>query len=388
MQVSIGGALCTPVAGYGLSISSRVCYLPNFAFDPSVTYDIVASTDGGNATISKALRYTAAPTLTNIDPCIDRGELYSSVGRGVQCPFGTTITLRGSRFLTADAVTVQFTSHVGYPRGARVTLLAATLINSSAITATLPALDNVTAATVYGQQGDVQIVFTSSAATTTTNIISNRLYIPLDAPNITSVTSTMCDSVSALQLTNCRAMAVITVVGVNLDHSGVILATSIASVNQGNNALLPSPALQPSSTWYESLTNTSLVFTLAYFDADNDVNLQTDVVYTLFLYSAGNINYNTSNAFRLSLTYATADSPTTTTSSHQLSSGAVAGIVIAAVVAAVLLVLVVLWLSRRFVSGRPPSQLWSTKAAEDSMGWSMRAEAQSSSSEYRDVEMR
>jgi len=375
--VSVGGALCAPSTSYS-NPSQYFCRLPEFDFDPSVAYDIVVYNDAGNRTLSGAVQYTAAPILASVDPCIDRGEGYESDYDGVQCAVGTTITLRGSRFPVADAVTVQFTTTPFFTPPVTVTLLSPTVVDSSTITATLPALDDSSAASVYNQRGTVQAVFTSSGITTATNALNQRLYIAPDAPNITSVTSTMCDSVSPLQLTNCRAMASITIVGTNLErHGGMFLPTSLGGEYLGPYTLLPS------NSTLDFSRNDSVVFTLKYFDADTNVDLQANVVYTVYLTSVNGIPWKDSNAFRLSLTYSTADTDTTDSTS-KLSSGAIAGIVIAVVVMAALLVAVVMRRARR--SGSSAS--WSSKSAGESLSWTGRSGAQSGSSDYKDVELK
>ena len=389
--------------------------LPSFDYDPSVAYDLVISNDAGSVTYPGAVQFTSAPTLISIDQCIDRGDAYSELNLGVRCPVGTTLTLRGSRFPAAEAVSVQYL--IGYRPPyttilAIVDLLVATVLNGTTITATLPALDNTTAAAYQYYEGSLQIAFTSDNRNTTTNKLSTRLYVLPNTPSVTSISSDTCKTVSALQLANCRALAVITVVGSNLAQRGLVLAASIGSLDLGNNYLFTELGLWD-DTWYDSLSNTSLVFTLAYFDADTNVQLQPDVVYTLVLKS-----YLTSdsNAFRLSLTYddvvpaslpssssSTAAASTAATSSiasatstaaaaskvssSSLSSGAIAGIVIAAVVAAGLLALLVVRLLRR-TSG---SASWWSKPASDGMQRSMRGGGggggDSSSEAYTDVEL-
>ena len=413
-QATVGGVPCvSSITDVGYYYAT----LPSFDYDPSVAYDIVLYNDAGNTTLVGAVQYTNAATLVSIDPCIDRGEVAQIWGLGAQCPVGTTITLRGARFPAADTVTVQFIATPFWSPTVIVELLAVTRINSSTITATLPALDNATtAAVVYNAYGYVQVGFTSSATNITTNTLYTRLYLPPTAPNVTSVTSSTCDSVSALQLTNCRALAVITVVGSNLDVSdGLLLITSIGSQPLDYNYLLPvAPSWWNSSGWYNSLTNTSLVFTLKYFDADTNVQLQPDVVYTMVLLTTGGSMLLESNAFRLSLTYASVlptppsssssaaasastaiggstaapastASAASAASSSSLSSGAIAGIVIAAVAVAVLLALVVVWLLRWRMAGGSPS--WWNKSAGEGLQRSTHGGADSSSDAYTDVEL-
>ena len=378
VQVSVGGVPCLSVYSY---VSYFYCSLPNFDYDPSVAYDVVVYNDAGTATLSGLVQYTSAPTLISIDPCIDRGDR-SREYSDARCPVGTTITLLGTRFPAANAVSVHFSTRTS----TLVDLLAATRINSTAITATLPAFNNATtAAAVLGAYGSVQAVFSSADVNTTSNMLSTRLYLLPNTPSITSVSSSSCDSVSALQLTNCRALAVITVAGSNLAVSGrVLMYVYLASAWQGYNYLLPdgsdSSTAASNGTWYDSLSNTSLVFTLAYFDADTNVQLQPDVVYTVLITPYSSTN-RVSNAFRLSLTYDSATSSTSASSS--LSSGAIAGIVIAAVVAAVLLLMVVVWLLRR-PSG---SSWWSSKSSDESSQWSTRRAGGSSSDDFKDVEL-
>jgi len=358
------------------------CSLPDFDFDPSTAYDLVAYNDAGKQTLSGLVRYSDAPTIVSIDPCVDRGELYALMGIGVRCPVGTTITLRGARFPAADAVTVQYTANSFSTASANVSLLNPTLVNSSTITATLPALDAATAAAVYGAYGSVRAVFTSSGVTiNTTNALSNSIFMAPDAPIVTSITSTMCDTVSPLQLTNCRAMAAITVMGINLVHHDAVGAfTSLGSEWQGYNYLMASNS---SIDFSSDANNNSFVFTLAYFDADTNVHLQPNVVYTTFITTSSSYAWDISNAFRLSLTYSPIGSGNDSSSSG-LSSGAIAGIVIAVVVVALVLVLLVVWLMRR--SGASPS--WSTKSASEGLQWSTGSGAQGGSDDYKDVEMR
>ena len=410
----MGGVQC-PTASVYFTTEYYTASLPTFDYDPSVAYDLVISNDAGNVTFSGEVRYTSAPTLISIDPCIDRGDAVLQY-YGVRCSAGTTITLRGSRFPAADTVTVQFVPAYPSPP-VNVELLAATRINSSTITATLPAFDNaIIAAAVLGAYGSVQIAFTSNKSSNTTNALSTVLYTPPDAPNVTSISSSACDSVSALQLTNCRALAVITVVGSNLAANQWLEVYSV-NVWQGYNYLLPdgsdSSTAASNGTWYDSLSNTSLVFTMAYFDADTNVQLQPEVVYTVLLVQSSSYGRDPSNAFRLSLTYAAvvpsppsssssaavtapaaaastaaaaaSTASSNTLSSSSLSSGAIAGIVIAAAVAAVLLAVVVMWLLRYRVSDSSSS--WWSKSAHDGWQQPVRGGADSSSEAYTDVEL-
>ena len=121
-------------------------------------------------------------------------------------------------------------------------------------------------------------------------------------------------------------------------------------------------------------TNTTIVFQLAYFDADTNTQLQPDVLYTVFILAAENyVDLAANNAFHLSLAYSTDD---TAHSSSTLSSGAVAGIVIAAVVAALMLAIAAAWLVRR---------QWSNKAPVGGQGmrWSSQVDALSDSEELQ-----
>ncbi len=375
MNVSVGGVPCPPLGAVSYASFSS-CILPSFDFDPDTAYDLVASNDAATTTLPGLVRYSAVPTLASIDACIDRGDMYDSWRVGVQCPAGTTITLRGSRFPGADAVVVQFVPY--FAPSYIVNLTAATLVNSSTITATLPALDGATAAAVYGEFGTIKVLFTSSSGVSTTTTLVGRLYKTPDAPTITSVSSTMCDSVSALRLVNCRATAAITVTGANLAiNRDLDLATSLAGEFLGWNYLVPTAS---NATWYTSRSNTTVVFRLAYFDADTNVQLQPGVVYTMFTLSTMSLNsfqQDASNAFRLSLTYSTAPADTT----PRLSSGAIAGIVIAAVAVALVLLLAVVWLVRRRTSGG--SSLWSKSLG----GWSTQSDGGSGGDEYKDVEL-
>ena len=375
IQATVAGITCFYPGDY-TSANYFFCYLPDFNFDSSVAYDLVVYNDAGKQTFGGLAQYTTAPTVNAIDQCVDRGDLYFITSVGVQCPVGTTITLRGTRFPAAESVSVQFALY--FQPNISVTLLAVTQLNSTAITATLPALDPATAAAVYGAYGNVQVEFTLANGSIASNSFLNRLYIPPNAPSITSITSSMCDSMSALQLTNCRALAIITVAGTNLAYGDELsLAASLAGVYQGASDLLTQT--QTNATWYNSLTNTSLVFTLDYFDANTNVDLQTDVVYTIFLYKYNYYAWDISNAFRISLTYATTDN-SSTSSSSKLSSGAIAGIVIAAVVAALVLSLAAVWLLRRQACGG-----W--KSSGDGLQWSAQQDTVTSGEAYKDVEL-
>ena len=356
---------------YGRSAGYYECILPNFDFDPTTAYDVFVYSDAGNVTLPGLVSYTGAPTLVSIDDCIDRGDMYKLWGLGVQCPVGTTITLHGSRFPSDTAVAVQFDTR--WPYAGSVNLTSPTVINTSTITATLSALEGAAAGS-YGSYGTVRVVFTSADTVTMTNSLQNGVYGAINAPVIKSITSNKCDSVSALQLTNCRALATITVTGDNLARRDeLMLATSAGGMFQGYNYL--SPPLDTNSTWFDSSSNTSLVYTLSYFDANTNVRMQPDTVYTMFIVASSGYQWDVSNAFRLSLTYGTARPAT---GSSKLSSGAIAGIVVGAVVVAVLLLLVVVWLARRM--------LWSTKSAGGGLQWSTHTDAQSSE-EYKDVEL-
>ena len=272
-------------------------------------------------------------------------------------------------------MTVEFCSYIQGDNFS-VILLNSQLVDSSVITATLPVLDDAKAAEVYGLWWDfLHVLFTTSTGTTSTNSIMPQPYTPLSAPNITSVTSSSCDSVSALQLTNCHALASITITGSNLAAGAQPrLVTSLADGFQGANYL--SPQTQGDATWYDSLTNTSLVFTLSYFDADTNVRQQPDVVYTAVLVADSWYGLDASNAFRLSLTYNPVDS--STSSSSKLSSGAIAGIVFAALVVAVLLALIVVWLLRRQLPA------WSKQSSSEGP---IRSDVERRSDAYKDVEL-
>ena len=422
VQVTVGGVLCS-ISDIYADAGSYWALLPSFDYDPAVAYDLVVYNDGGNVTFIGAVQFISTPTLISIDPCVDRGEEYLTWSVDVQCPVGSTITLRGSLIPAAGAILVQYTVGGGFSPSVTVELVDVTRINSTTVTATLPPLDSDTAAAVYGVEGNLQLVFGSSGNTTTTNTISTRLYLLPSAPSVTYVTSRMCDSVSALQLANCSALASITIAGSNLaPTNALLLATSIGSVSYGFNFLLRQTN-ESESNWYDTLTNTSLVFTLDYFDADTNVQLQPDVVYTIILVASDFSSGSASNAFRLSLTYTAAVVPTpapsssgtafvatstapaavtvaaaitapaTSTasssalpSSSQLSSGAIAGIVVAAVVVAVLLVLTVMWLWCYRVSGVSTSW-WNKQPADDDAQRSMQGGGASSSDAYTDVEL-
>ena len=374
MFATVGAAYCQTWQWNELTTNYYTCRLPLSQFDPTTAYDVGVFSDAGNVTLPGLVRYTNAPTLVSIDDCVDRGDMYWQWGLGVQCPVGATITLRGSLFPTGAAVTVQISSSLQPDQ--YVNLSHPTVVNSSAITATLQPLDDAWSAAYRAGRGSVTVLFTSSTAVTTTNSLQNRLYGALNAPVITSVTSTKCDSVSPLNLTNCRAMATITVAGTNLaNYDRLWLATSAGGVFQGYSYL--SPQVDTSSTWYDSISNTSLDYTLSYFDADTNVQLQPDVVYTMFIIASSSV---VSNAFRLSLTY---DTISPATGSSKLSSGAIAGIVIAAVVVALLLLVLVVWLVRHTLSGASLSN----KTARDGLQWSIHSDAQGGSEDYKDVEL-
>ena len=371
-QVSIGGFAC-PSYGLGSDRDRATfiyCTAPVWDYDPATAYDLVLSNEAGiKVTLPGLVQYTSAPTVYGIAPCIDRGEWYV-VGISVaQCPAGSTITLLGSRFPVGGAVTVQY---VLASSGVVDLLLNAVVLNSTAVTATLPA----SPAADNRMGGRVKAQFNSNAGSVTSNALFEDLYLSSYAPTITSVSSASCDSLSPLQLTNCRAMAVITVTGSNLQlRNGVFFATSTPA-----GELLAYDFLLPSNSSIVSLSNTSLVFTLDYFDADTNVQLQPNVVYSNIAIAEAGVydsllTWRYSNAFYLSLTYDTAD---TNSSSKRLSSGAVAGIVIAAVAVALLLVAAVAWLVRRQLS---------SKSAGGGGGWSSHSDAQGSSDEYKDVEL-
>ena len=373
MQVSVGGLPCNLPANVYIGASYYFCDLPDFDFDPAVKYDLVAYNDAASRTISGLVQYTSAPTLLSVGTCLDQGDLNQLLALGVQCSAGSTLTLRGSHFPAAGTVSVEFYSYIQGDNFS-VILLTPTVLNSSVITATLPVLDAATTAEVYGQWGFLHILFGSSGSSADSNTMFTNLYRSIRAPSVDSVSSTMCDSVSPLQLTNCRSMATITILGSNLAVTGQQrLSVSSAGVYQGQNYL--QPQTQPNTIWYDSLTNTSLVFTLAYFDGDTNTNLQPDVTYTLVVVASSSLGSgygpDVSNAFRLSLTYNAVGTATT----GRLASGAIAGIVLAAVVVTLLLAFVVVWMVRRCVSGG--WTLW----------WTKHTSAESSSDNYKDVEL-
>ena len=372
-QVTVGGVPC--VATF-TAASIAVCSLPDFDFDPTVFYDVVVSNDAGRVTLSGLVQYSDAPTLLSVDSCIDRGEAWVQQPNspGALCPVGTTITIRGSRFPTApDAVDVQFNMPYARPR-LTISLLAPAVLNSTAMTATLPPLNLSAFALNALDFATVRVNFTVGANSTLTPPLYNNLLLPLLSPNITSVTSASCDSLSPLQLANCRAMAAITVAGSNLAVGRTSFVPSLAGSFLDSNSLLPS------NSSLVAVSNTSLIFQLAYFDADTNTQLQPDVVYTLLAVSAVGLYQEKqySNAFRLSLTYATAS--TNPSGSHSdMSSGAVAGIVIAVVVVALLLVAAVVWLVRRQkTSGQASGELqWSMSGGRGQRG----------SEDYKDLEL-
>ena len=351
-----------------------------FDYDPSTKYDLVAYNDDGNITLPGLIQYTSAPTIIAFDACVDRGELDAVYHEGTQCPVGTTITLRGARFLAAASIVVIFVSDAN----SNVTLSwnIPSMINGTTIVFTLQPLDDTTAAAVYGQAGSIQVLFTSNNVTTASNVIGDTLYIAPNAPNITAVTSSMCTSVSALQLTACRAMASITITGTNLapysQYYEPWLITSLqGGVYQRTNILAAG-----GNATFSTLTNTTLVFSLPYFDADTNVELQTDVVYTMFMYTVP--THFDSNAFRLSLTYGSVDS-TNTPSSGRLSAGAIAGIVVAAVVVSAALIALVAWMVQR--RARAGGASHSSKSASEGLSWSLHSSGKQSNDEYKDVEL-
>ena len=372
-QVSVGGLPCL---AFTADVVLLNCLLPDFDFDPTVAYDVVVSNDAASVTLSGLVQYSGAPTLLGVDPCIDRGQGYlTAFTTGVQCPAGTTITLHGARFpTTADAVSVQYT--VSFAGTSTTALLAPAVVNASTVTATLSPLSSASAYVANMVYGTVQVSFTTGNATATTNALRDSLYLPPDSPAIASVSSASCDSLSPLRLANCRALAVITVVGSNLQlREGVFFATSTPA-----GELLAFDFLLPSNSSIVALSNTSLVFTLDYFDADTNVQLQPGVVYSnLAIVEAGVheglYTWRYSNAFYLSLAYGAADADS---SSERPSSDAVAGIAIAAVAAALLLVAAVVRLVRRRLL---------SKSADGELQRAMRGGEQSSSEDYKDVEL-
>ena len=347
---SVNGVACSDCSAVGNQLS---CYLPWFNFDPSVAYDVVVynAFGAGNRTLPGAVRYSDRLLQQGLDSCVDRGDWY--VGQrffpGVQCPACTTITLRGANFRTNGNITLRY---------ADVDLINTTIVDDWTITATLyqPNLSSAyDAIQLYGVGRGLTVHEDESSVSYNT-----RLYLPPYAPNISSVSSASCDSLSPLRLANCRSMAVITVTGTNLfnewdlaESDGLPLPTSLSGGQSlGNNFLLPGGASISFNN--SATTNTSLVFQLAYFDADTNTQLQPDVDYVLLIDSQWrpddfHVFDLPSQAFRISLTY---DAPSSgSNSSSRLSSGAVAGIVIAAIVAAGLLVAAVVWLVRRQWSG-------------------------------------
>ena len=352
-------------------------------YDPSVSYDVLVYNDAGSQTFSGLVQYTAKPLLISVDQCIDRGPLPSPTAPAPLCPAGTTITLRGSRFpVMADTTRVQF---VVDDAAVEVNFTAPTLINSSTITFVLTELDNATAAVVYGATGTLHVLFNAAGVTTATNSVTTSLYLPPNAPNITSVTSSLCVSVLPLLLSNCHATASITIMGTNL-NAGVLLymRTSTPNASLRLNFL----ASETSSSIWDVYTSTMLVFTLPYFDADTNLRLQPSLVYTVSLTQVNEaLGSVQSNAFRLSLTYNGATAAGTAASSSTLSSGAIAGISIAAVVAGVLLFLTAVWLVRGQSCGG--CSLWSSKSSsDDGVPWFRRSNTASRSDAYvRDVEL-
>ena len=373
MQVTVGGVVCPihdPFSHRSEAYRALHCRIAAFDYDPSAAYDVVlTSAAGTNTTLSGTVRFTSAPTLSGVEPCIDRGDWYAAWGNGAQCPAGTTITIRGTRFPTAEVVSVTYDPVGG--ESELITLLSPALLNSTALTSTLPAT-----AAAYARGGTLRVRFINGSVINRTNPIFNRLYLPLNAPLITSVSSASCDSLSPLRLANCRALSTITVTGSNLAASRMLSYwTSVGSVSVGEVGFLSSPAAVNAS-WYSSRTNASLVFVLQYFDADTNAQLQSGVEYTLFLFSGNGLaDAAYSNAFRLSLSYGASDAAST---SGGLSSSAIAGIVVAAVVAALLLAVATVWLVQR--------QLL-RKAAAGEMQWAMHGGGHSSSEQWRNVEL-
>lgn len=363
----------------------RYCRLPAFDYDPSVHYDLVVYNDAGRIPFTGLIQYTSQPTLASIDACVDRGDLDTVWYEGAACPVWTTITLRGSRFMpTADSVTVKFVS--GANSNVSLTWSSPTLLNSSAITVTLTPLNNpVAAAAVYGQSGSLTVAFTTGNITTTSNTLASILYAALDQPNITAVTSTGCTSLSPLQLTNCRAMAAITITGNNLAPYNTynvqpFMITSALGEYQGNNVLVAR-----ANDTFSTYSNSTLVFTLLYFDANTEVDLLPDTVYTIYLYTTG--TRKDSNAFRLSLTYGLDDS-NASQSAKRLSAGGIAGVVVAAVVVVAVLLAGVVWVVQRRMRGGGGAS--SSKPAVDGLQWSLQSsgkQSMSSSDDYKDVEL-
>ena len=128
-QVTVGGVPCIDTRHF---VSSARCFLPAFDYDPAVAYDVVVYNDAGSVTLPGVVQYTSAPTLVSIDPCIDRGAFMTL--NSVQCPPGTTLTLRGLRFPTDETATVRFFSNQYTGRSVTLDLLSPVVINNTTIT--------------------------------------------------------------------------------------------------------------------------------------------------------------------------------------------------------------------------------------------------------------
>ena len=378
MQATVGGVVCPAYAPYAFFVDASIliCTLPAFDYDPSVSYAVVLSNAAGaNVSLSAQVAYTSAPTLSGVAPCIDRGEWYAAWGDGAQCLAGATITLRGSRFPTTGVASVQYA--VPGTSSVPVALLSPTVLNSTAITATL-----TDAAAGYGSGGSLVVRFTNGSGSTmsTTNTVMNSLYLWYDAPLIISASSNMCANLSPLRLVNCRALAAITLTGTNFNgHFRITYTTTVGAQflgELGEGGLLSSPATTD-TTWYSALSDSTLVLALDYFDAETNALLQPGMEYTLYL-TVADVGRQPaySNAFRLSVTYG--ETVPDASMSSKLSSGAIAGIVVAAVVGALLLSVVAVWLVQR--------QLL-RKSARRERQWTPQAGGQSSSEEWRDVEL-
>ena len=335
LSVTLAGVPCLPTPLVGVSsavvFTSTLPILPNL--DPTVSYDLVAANDGGKITYSGLVQFTSQPTLASIDDCINRGSFGLAYLWGSYCPPATTITVRGSQFPLADSISLRFS-----PGGSTIVRIPAMLVDSQTLAGTLPPLDPATAALVYGQRGLLSAVFNTAGGTISSNSISLGLYQWSNPPNVTAVTSTSCNSVAPLQLTNCLGGATITVTGTNLAYGAIqSFMTMSPGVYYGTNYL------QPDGTGYDSISNTSIVFTLEYFDQVTNTELLTDVPYTLLLNNIDGYQLRKlANAFNITLAYPPQSATSTTMHHNMLSTGATVGLTIA-VVAVVLFVAVAIY---------------------------------------------